>query len=246
MKRRDFSALLATTPLAGAAGSVLAQGGPVEGRQYIALPQPLPTAPGRIEVVEFFWYGCPHCFAFEPLVEAWSKQLSADIAFRKVHVAFRANVKIHQRMFYALESMGKEVQTRQAIFNAMHLQGQALDDVKSQAQFLAKLDFGSNKTSAPTDARQAVPKRHDEVVTGIDPAKYIDAYNSFGVQTKALQAEKLSEAYRIDGVPSLGIGGRFLTSPALAGTGQRMAESESGQRALQVTEFLIQRTRAKA
>ena len=217
MKRRDFSALLATAPLAG---PVLAQGGPVEGRQYLALPQALPQTPGKIDVVEFFWYGCPHCYAFEPQIEAWSKQLPPDVAFRKVHVAFRANVKIHQRMFYALEALGKEAATRQAIFAAMHQQGLSLDDVKSQAKFLGPL--------------------------GVDPAKYQDAYNSFGVQTKCTQAEKLSEAYRIDGVPSIGIGGRFLTSPAQVGAGQRIAEHELGQKALQVTDFLIQRMRNKA
>ena len=217
MKRRDFSALLASAPLAGTA---LAQGGPVEGRQYLVLPQALPTTPGKIEVVEFFWYGCPHCYAFEPAIEAWSKQLPPDVAFRKVHVAFRANVKIHQRMFYALEALGKEAATRPAIFNAMHQQGLALDDAKSQAKFLSPL--------------------------GIDPTKYQEAYNSFGVQTKCTQAEKLSEAYRIDGVPSIGIGGRFLTSPSQAAAGQRLTELELGQKALQIADFLIQRTRSKA
>jgi thiol:disulfide interchange protein DsbA len=217
MKRRDFSALLATTPIASVA---LAQGGPVEGRNYQTLSQPLPTAPGKIEVVEFFWYGCPHCYAFEPAIEAWSKALPPDVAFRKVHVAFRANVKIHQRMFYALESMGKEAQARPAIFNAMHQQGLALDDVKSQAKFLGNL--------------------------GIDPVKYTEAYNSFGVVTKCGQAEKLSEAFHIDGVPSIGVGGRFLTSPGQAGTGARVSELELGQKALQVTDFLIQRVRSKS
>jgi protein dithiol oxidoreductase (disulfide-forming) len=222
MKRRDFSALLATAPLAGAASHALAQGGPVEGRQYSVLNPPLPTTPGKIEVVEFFWYGCPHCYAFEPAIEAWVKQLPADVAFRKVHVAFRANVKIHQRMFYALESMGKEAAARPAIFNAMHQQNLTLDDAKSQAKFLAPL--------------------------GIDPTKYQEAYNSFGVVTKCTQAEKLSEAYRIDGVPSIGVGGRFLTSPSDAGKGlpQRLPEHELGQRALQITDFLIQRARNKA
>lgn len=220
MKRRDFSALLASAPLAGAAGTALAQGGPVEGRHYQVINPPLPGTPGKVEVVEFFWYGCPHCYAFEPAIEAWSKNLPADVTFRKVHVAFRANVKIHQRMFYALEAMGKEAAARPAIFNAMHQQGQALDDAKAQAKFLSPL--------------------------GIDPAKYQEAYNSFGVVTKCQQAEKLSEAYRIDGVPSLGIGGRFLTSPGQAGGGQRMPELELGQKALQVTDFLIQRVRAKA
>jgi thiol:disulfide interchange protein DsbA len=220
MKRRDFSTLLAATPLAGAAGSALAQGAPIEGRQYVVLSPPLPTTPGKIEVVEFFWYGCPHCYAFEPAIEAWAKQLPADVSFRKAHVAFRANVKIHQRMFYALEALGKEAMARPAIFNAMHQQGLGLDDVKSQAKFLGQL--------------------------GIDASKYQDAYNSFGVQTKCTQAEKLSEAYRIDGVPSIGIGGRFLTSPSSAAAGQRMNEVELGQKALQITDFLIQRARTKA
>lgn len=217
MKRRDFSALLAATPLAGATSAALAQGGPVEGRHYKALSRPLPAQPGKIEVVEFFWYGCPHCYAFEDSIEAWARQLPADVAFRKVHVAFRANVKIHQRMFYALEAMGKEAQARPAIFKAMHQQGLALDDVKAQAKFLAPL--------------------------GIDAAKYQDAYNSFGVQTKCTQAEKLSEAYNIDGVPAIGIGGRFLTSPSQASGGQRLPEHELHQLALQVSNFLIQRSR---
>ena len=223
MKRRNFSALLASAPVLGATGAAnhaLAQGGPIEGRQYMVLNPPLPTTPGKIEVVEFFWYGCPHCFAFEPTIEAWAKQLPADVAFRKVHVAFRANVKIHQRMFYALEAMGKEAATRPAIFNAMHQQGLALDDAKSQAKFLSPL--------------------------GIDPNKYQDAYNSFGVVTKCTQAEKLSEAYRIDGVPSIGVGGRFLTSPSQAApAGQRLPELELGQKALQIADFLIQRARNK-
>lgn len=220
MKRRDFSALLASAPLAGAASNALAQGGPVEGRHYLAINPPLPTAPGKIEVVEFFWYGCPHCYAFEPAIEAWTRNLPVDVAFRKVHVAFRANVKIHQRMFYALEAMGKEAAARPVIFKAMHEQGQTLDDAKSQAKFLSPL--------------------------GVDPVKYQEAYNSFGVVTKCQQAEKLSEAYRIDGVPSLGVAGRFLTSPSQASGGQRLPEQELGQRALQITEFLIQRARNKA
>jgi thiol:disulfide interchange protein DsbA len=216
MKRRDFSALLATAPLLTAADLALAQGAP----QFQVLPQALPTTPGKIEVVEFFWYGCPHCYVFEPAIEAWSRQLPADVAFRKVHVAFRANIKVHQRMFYALQALGKEAAVRPAIFNAMHQQGLALDDAQSQAKFLSPL--------------------------GIDPAKYQEAYNSFGVVTKCQQAEKLSEAYRIDGVPTLGIGGRFLTSPSMAGGGQRMSEIELGQKALQVADQLIQRARSKA
>ncbi|PZP33445.1 MAG: disulfide bond formation protein DsbA [Roseateles depolymerans] len=217
MKRRDFSALIATTPFAGAA---LAQGGPVEGRQYLALSQPQPTTPGKIDVIEFFWYGCPHCYAFEPIIEGWAKQQPADVAFRKVHVAFRANVKIHQRMFFALEALGKEAAARPAIFAAIHQRGMGLDDVKSQAQFLSSI--------------------------GIDGAKYTEAYNSFGVQNKCTQAEKMQEAYRIDGVPMVAVGGRFLTSPGQVGGGQRMAEDELGRRAVAVMDFLVNRARTKA
>jgi len=221
MKRRDFSALLATTPLAGASATALAQGAPAEGRQYTALSQALPTTPaGKIEVIEFFWYGCPHCYAFEPIVDPWARQLGADVAFRKVHVAFRANWRPHQRMFFALESLGKEVQTRPAIFVALHQQGATLDDVASQAKFLSSL--------------------------GVDPAKYTDAYNSFGVQNKCGQADKLVDNYRLEGVPTLAINGRFLTSPSQVGAGQAMSEHELGLRTLQVADFLIQRARAKA
>ena len=105
MKRRDFSVGLAGFSVLP--GLVLAQGGPIEGRQYQSLSQRLPVVPGKIEVVEFFWYGCPHCYTFEPVLEAWVKQLPPDVAFRRVHVGFRANIKLHQRLFYALEAMGR-------------------------------------------------------------------------------------------------------------------------------------------
>ncbi len=217
MKRRDAFALIAA---ASAALPALAQGGPVEGRQYQKLATALsPGTPGKIEVVEFFWYGCPHCDAFEPLVEAWAKTTPAEVVFRKSHVAFRANIKVHQRMFFALEALGQEAKVRPAIFDALHRQGQALDGVANQAALLAK--------------------------HGVDAAKYEQAYNSMGVLTKCAQAEKLSEAYNIDGVPSLGIGGRFLTSPSMAGIGQRLPEDELGRRALIVADFLIQRVRNK-
>ena len=220
MQRREFS-----TALVGAGALALglpaaAQGGPVEGTHYVRLGQPLPViAPaGKVEVVEFFWYGCPHCNVFEPMLGEWVKKLPADVSFRHVHVAFRANVKMHQRMFYALEALGKEKELRARVFSAMHVEGRALDSVKAMTDLLAPL--------------------------GVEPAKFEQAYNSFGVQTKCQQAEKLSEAYRIDGVPALGIGGRFWTSPAMAAGGQRMDEIESGRRALETTNFLLERLRS--
>ena len=218
MKRRDFSALCSLAAI-GLPSLALAQGGPIEGKQFQRLGQPLAVAPGKIEVVEFFWYGCPHCFAFEPVIEAWAKQLPADVAFRRVHVGFRANIKLHQRLFFALEAMGKENELRPRIFNAFHVERLNLDDEKSILELAARM--------------------------GLDMAKFSAAFNSFGVQTKSAQATKLSESYRIDGVPALGIGGKFLTSPAMAGVQGQSAE-QHGRQAIAVADYLIKMVRNKA
>ena len=219
MKRREFNALTALSTAAGggallAGAPAQAQGGPVEGRQYQRLATPVPgSTPGKIEVIEFFWYGCPHCYVFEPTIEAWAKQLPADVVYRKVHVAFRANVKIHQQLFFTLEAMRTDAQVRPAIYTAIHRGGQGLTNVEDMAKFLAPL--------------------------GVDPAKFKETYNSFTVQTKSQQAEKLQNQYNIDGVPTVAIGGRYLTSPAMAGFGLRVSEEELGQRCIAVANFLL-------
>lgn len=221
MKRRDFSTALglsAGSLALGLPGLSQAQGGPVEGRHYQRLSQPLPTTAGKIEIVEFFWYGCPHCHVFEPVLNDWIKRLPADISFRHVHVGFRGQVKLHQRLYFALEALGKEKELRARVFSALHVENRSLDSVKAMADFLAPL--------------------------GVDGAKFEQAYNSFGVQTKCQQADKLVDAFRIDGVPAIGIGGRFWTSPALSTGGVRVSEVESGVRALSVTDYLIQQIRS--
>lgn len=216
MNRRDFSSRAALLGLlTSIPGVALAQGGPVEGRHYRKLNPPLAMAPGKIEVVEFFWYACPHCYAFEPVVESWSKQLPADVAFRRVHVLFRENSRTHQRTFYALEALGREAEFRPAIFNAIHRDRQPLDSVDAMAAFLAKM--------------------------GLEKEKFLAVYKSFSVQAKCQQAVKLSEAYGIDGVPAVGVAGRFLTSPSMAGQGA--PENVALQQGLQVTDYLIGRAR---
>jgi len=218
MKRREFSASLLATGFAssalGLAGSASAQGGPpVEGQQYVKLGQPLPVpAGGKIEVLEFFWYACPHCNAFEPSLEAWAKNVPADVAFRRVPVAFRPEPFVaHQQIYYALEQLGVLPAMHRKVFAAIHVEQQRLDKLPDIAAFMGK--------------------------NGVDAAKFTEAFNSFGVQTKARQAKQLSEAYRIDGVPALGIQGRFYTSVSLAG---------GPERALAVTDYLVDRVRKKA
>jgi thiol:disulfide interchange protein DsbA len=154
---------------------------------------------------------------FEPVLDAWIKQLPADVSFRREHVLFRPFMSTHQRTYFALQAMGKETEVRGKIFDALHRQGLRLDDQASMSDFLAK--------------------------QGIDAAKFKAAFGSFGVDNKCRQADKLAEMYRIDGVPALGVGGRYLTSPAMAANGQRIGEEEMGVRAVQVANFLIDRVR---
>lgn len=217
MKRREFSTHLVAGAVGVAAWSAgteaRAQGDIVEGTHYVKLSQPGPVpADGKIEVVEFFWYGCPHCFAFEPALDAWQKKLPSDVAFRRVPVAFREEPFVaHQRLYYALESMGLVEAMHRKVFNAIHLDRLRLDKLPEISAFMAK--------------------------NGVDAAKFSDAFNSFSVQTKIRQAKQLSEAYRIDGVPTLGIQARYYTSGSLAGTAERT---------LVVADYLIQRSRKGA
>jgi protein dithiol oxidoreductase (disulfide-forming) len=228
MQRRDFSKQLGGASLAGVSlagvslafglghtSNVLAQGAPVEGQQFVRLNTPaavtLPTPDKKLEVVEFFWFACPACFAFEPTLQAWSKKLPADIAFRQVPVGFAAPHQFHQKLFYALEEMGQLEAMHAKVFNAIHQQGKRLNSESDVVAFAS--------------------------ANGLDGAKLADSMKSFSVSTKANRAKQLAEAYKIDGVPALGINGRFYTTATMAG---------SYERAIQVAEFLIQRSRQKA
>ncbi len=215
MNRREFAlqSLGAATLAAGLPGVALAQGGPVEGTHYIKLNQPAPTqAPaGKIEVVEFFWYGCPHCFHFDPALEAWAAKVPADVAFRRVPVAFRENpFGIHQKLYYAVEAMGLLPTLHGKIFHALHEQGLKLDKPELISDFVAK--------------------------NGVDAAKFMGVFDSFGVQTKCRQARSLAEAYKIDGVPTMGIAGQYYTAVSLNG---------SPEKTLAVVDSLIAKQRKR-
>lgn len=211
MNRRDFSMQLALAGLgATGAGTALAQGTPVEGTHYLKLSPPVPISvpAGKYEIIEFFSYGCPHCFALEPTVEAWAKKLPADEIFQRVPVAFNATYETYQKIYYALETMGLVLAMHLKVFNAIHLQHQRLDKEADIVAFMK--------------------------ANGVDGAKFADNFKSFSVQSKARQAQQLSQAYKIDGVPSFGVQGRYLTNGTLAG---------SNERALAVADALVQQLR---
>ncbi|MBH9577462.1 thiol:disulfide interchange protein DsbA/DsbL [Inhella proteolytica] len=214
--RRTGLTLLAAAA-AGLPTLAAAQGAPRAGQHYRKLSQRLPASPGKIEVVEFFWYGCPACNAFEAVLQPWVKQLPPTMQFRHSHIGGRAQVKPHQRLFFALQTMGVEHQFRSAIFAAIHQQHQALDKPEDMIKLLQPL--------------------------GLDVAKFnstwaaLDPKGMGGV--RITQADKLAEAYGLDGVPTLGIGGLYTTSPSKASTGEQLNALQGGQRALMVTEYLV-------
>jgi thiol:disulfide interchange protein DsbA len=192
---------------------VRAQGNaPVEGRDFVRINPPAAVPAGaKIDVIEFFSYGCPHCYSFEPMLESWIRKLPADVAFRRVPAAFNAPFEGYAKLFYALEAVGLAEALHKRVFAAIHVQRQRLD---KDTEIAALAQSG-----------------------GGDGAKLVDAYKSFGVATKVRQAKQLTEAYKIDGVPALGIHGRWFTSGSLAG---------SHERALAVADQLIARARKPA
>lgn len=196
MNRRDFSIqTLGAMGLALASpGLALAQGTPVEGTNYVKLSQRAPTsAPaGKVEVIEFFWYGCPHCNHFEPFLEPWVGKLPADVYFRRIPVAFRENpFGIHQRLYFAVEALGLVSTLHTKIFHAIHEDQLKLDKPELIRDFIAK--------------------------QGIDANKFMATMNSFGVQAKCNQARALADAYKIDGVPAMGVAGLYFTNVGLNG-----------------------------
>ena len=214
MNRREFSASLLGTGVGAAslswAAAASAQGAtPVEGTQYTRIDPPVaPMTPGKIEVLEFFSYACPHCNSFEPAIEPWSKKLPADVAFHRVPVPFLYNYDNFMRLYYALETMGQVSAMQPKVFAAVHVERLRLDKPADIAALMAK--------------------------NGIDSAKFLDIFNSFSVATSIARAKKLVTEYKIDGVPTLTVQGRYATSPGQAG---------GHEQALAVVDYLIQRVR---
>jgi thiol:disulfide interchange protein DsbA len=214
MNRREFSVGAAcTVALAslGFPGTLLAQARkPEDGTDFLTLDKKVPVeAPaGKVEVIEFFWYSCPHCNAFEPKLVNWIKKLPADVSIRRVPVAFRDDFVPQQRLYYTLEAMGKLEELHGKVFTAIHTDKQVIDKEATIVAWAEK--------------------------NGLDRAKFQELYNSFSVQTKARRATQLQDAYKVQGVPAIGIAGRYYTDGTMAGTMDR---------ALQVTDYLVAEAR---
>jgi thiol:disulfide interchange protein DsbA len=182
----------------------------VEGLDYRKLVSPQPTeSKGKIEVVEFFWYGCPHCNDLEPELSAWSKRQKKDVVLKRIPVAFRDDFLAHSQIFYALESMGKEAEFTPKVFQAIHTERKSLLKEEEIANWVA--------------------------AQGLDQKAFMAAYKSFTVITKAKTANTTAQAYRVDGVPTIAVQGKYMTSPSIAGTKSR---------AIETLDFLVEQNRS--
>ncbi|MDR2330302.1 MAG: thiol:disulfide interchange protein DsbA/DsbL [Comamonas sp.] len=210
MKRREFSTLAASATAASALSLPFATGANAqakfkEGKDYLKLAKPVnPDAPaGKVEVIEFFWYSCPHCNAFEPQFEAWAKSAPKNLQIRRVPVAFNNTFVPQQKIYFALESMGLIPDVHVKVFRAIHVERQRLN---KDEEIFAWMDKN-----------------------GVDLAKFKEAYNSFSVAGQVRKATQLQESYGVEGVPSLGVAGKYYTDGTRAG---------SMSNVLQVVEFL--------
>jgi thiol:disulfide interchange protein DsbA len=159
---------------------------------YERIVPPQPTAnPGKVEVVEVFWYGCPHCFRFQPYIQRWLLTKPDYIDYVRLPAILNESWAIHARAYYAAEALGVLEKTHEALFDAIHVKKQRLDTEEALADFYAQY--------------------------GVDKKQFKNAFNSFAVNTKVARARELTRRYGIDGTPSVVVNGKYRTGPGMTG-----------------------------
>jgi protein dithiol oxidoreductase (disulfide-forming) len=171
--------------------------------QYGELNPPQPTeSKGKIEVIEFFWYGCPHCYSLEPYIETWLKKLPPDVEFRRVPAVFNSRWGHDAAIFYTLEALGVLDKLHRPLFDAIHKSSLRTDNEAALSEWLQK--------------------------NGVEPKKFMDAMKSFGVQSKLRRATQQTVAYKIDGTPAMAVAGRYTVSAEQGRTQQGMLQVVDG------------------
>jgi protein dithiol oxidoreductase (disulfide-forming) len=163
--------------------------------------QPTSAEPGKVEVVEVFWLACPHCYALEPHIRAWLKNKPAYVSFVRVPVVWGPAHKAHARLFYALESLGRD-----------DLVGKAMDTISQEHQVLA----------ADTDEESLKVQQRWAVQNGVKADDFAKAWNSFTVSSNVLRAEQLTQRYHVTGVPFVVVNGKYTTDVAKAGSEEKL------------------------
>jgi len=162
------------------------------GFEYRNIKQQPTSNPDRIEVIEFFWYGCPHCFHFEPDLNRWLADKPANVDFIQVPAPLNKSWELHTKAFYALELMGMQKKLHEKIFEAIHMKKMRLFDEKSLTDFLVK--------------------------QGVDQKTFEKNMKSFTVSGKLNKARKMMKDYEVKGVPQIAINGKYITSGSMAGS----------------------------
>jgi len=189
--RRTLVAALGLAPLASLAQPRFS---------YTELKPPQPVESGdKLEVLEFFWYGCIHCYNLEPYIENWSKHLAADTVFRRVPAIFNQRWALDAANFYAFEAMGVLPKVHRAFFDAIHRDALRTDNPEAMAQWLQK--------------------------QGIDARKFNDTVKSFAVQARVKRAAQQTLAYKIDGTPAMAVQGRYTISADQGGSREGMLQT---------------------
>ncbi len=167
---------------------------------WVELAKPQPTQdPAKIEVIEFFWYGCPHCYYAEPAVAEWRKRQPAEVQFVRVPAIFNTNWAVLGRAYYAMQQLGLGEDVHRALFEAIHTDRKNLNDDASLTEFFA--------------------------THGVPREKFADAYHSFGVDSQTGRANQMTRAYGLEGVPTFIVNGKFRVDGTSAGSEAGMFEA---------------------
>jgi protein dithiol oxidoreductase (disulfide-forming) len=184
---RSFAAVVCLTLAAGAASAQVA------GKDFQVISPAQPTPAGKIEVIEFFSYACPHCGSLQPSLAAWLKRKPANVEFRRVPAVFQDSWLPYAQLYYTLEAMGLVDKLHHDVFAAIHNQKARLQDSK------VLFDWVASK--------------------GVDRQKFIDTYNSFSVKSLTQRAVETTRRYSVPFTPALVVDGRFLTGPSMTSPG---------------------------
>ena len=199
MIKRWLLALTLLSLLSLVSGGAFAQLAFIEGSDYERISQPVKTSqPDKVVVTEIFWYGCPHCFRFEPYVERWTASLPEGVVFEQVPSSLNLRWTEHARAYYAFQVMGVLDQTHETFFDALHLKRQRLNSVDTIAEWVAE--------------------------RGLDEKAFREAYFSFPVETQIRKNAQKEKRYGHNGVPAVIVNGKYLVSGSLAGSNERMIE----------------------
>jgi thiol:disulfide interchange protein DsbA len=188
-----------------------------EGQQYYRIAEPVrPRNPQKIEVVEVFWYGCPHCYRFDPLIKTWQKTLPADVDFYRMPVIWNSTTQLHAQAFYTAQALGVLDKMHDPLFEALNVQGNPLNNRDKIEQLF--------------------------VQHGVSADQFKKAFDSFGVTSQVNQAKARTLGYKVEGTPEIIVAGKYRIDGRSLGDTERA----SHEKMLEVANFLIEKERQAA